>query len=197
MRIPGVPGPRDVLTVAERTGELVEWLIGALPRVMRLLDAAERIVADVDGLVSRMEETRAGADALVASAAVAEARLVELMDRLEPSLTALQPTLARLAETTDPREVDALVSIVDRLPALAEQIERDVVPVMRTLSTVSPDLHDLLDTSRELNEMLARLPGMGRIKRRVDAQQAAPSPSAEPPDLVGKTSSSQSRPPRT
>jgi hypothetical protein len=173
MRIPGVPGPRDVLTVAERTGELVEWLIGALPRVMRLLDAAERIVADVEGLVSRMEETRAGADALVASAAVAEARLVELMDRLEPSLTALQPTLARLAETTDPREVDALVSIVDRLPALAEQIERDVVPVMRTLSTVSPDLHDLLDTSRELNEMLARLPGMGRIKRRVDAQQAA------------------------
>jgi ABC-type transporter Mla subunit MlaD len=173
MRIPGVPGPRDVLTVAERTGELVEWLIGALPRVMRLLDAAERIVADVEGLVSRMEETRAGADALVASAAAAEARLVELMDRLEPSLTALQPTLDRLAETTDPREIDALVSIVDRLPALAEQIERDVVPVMRTLSTVSPDLHDLLDTSRELNEMLARLPGMGRIKRRVDAQQAA------------------------
>ena len=32
-------------------------------------------------------------------------------------------------------------------------------------------LHDLLDVSRELNLMLARLPGMGRVKRRVDEQQ--------------------------
>jgi hypothetical protein len=179
VRFPGIPGPREVLGVAERTGELVERLIGALPQVMRLLDAAERMAAEVEDLLSRMEDTRAvaegvlaRADALVVSATAAQARLVHLMDRLEPSLTALQPTLARLAETTDPREVDALVSLVDRLPVLAEQVERDVVPVMRTLSTVSPDLHDLLDTSRELNEMLARLPGMGRIKRRVDAQQA-------------------------
>jgi ABC-type transporter Mla subunit MlaD len=155
VRFPGVPGPRDVLTVAERTGDLVERLIGALPRVMTLLDAAERIVADIDAL-------------LVATTAT-QARLVDLLDRMEPSLRALQPTLARLAETTDPREVDALVSLVDRLPVLAEQVERDVVPVMRTLGSVSPDLHDLLETSRELNEMLARLPGMGRIKRRVDA----------------------------
>jgi hypothetical protein len=159
VRFPRVPGPRDVLTVAERTGDLVEQLIGTLPRVMALLDAAERIVVDLD--------------ALVVAAAATEARLGDLLDRLEPSLTALQPTLARLAETTDPREVDALVSLVDRMPVLAEQVERDVVPVMRTLGSVSPDLHDLLDTSRELNEMLARLPGMGRIKRRVDAQQNA------------------------
>jgi hypothetical protein len=159
VRFPRVPGPRDVLTVAERTGDLVEQLIGTLPRVMALLDAAERIVVDLD--------------ALVVAAAATEARLGDLLDRLEPSLTALQPTLARLAETTDPREVDALVSLVDRMPVLAEQVERDVVPVMRTLGSVSPDLHDLLETSRELNDMLAKLPGMGRIKRRVDAQQNA------------------------
>ena len=52
-----------------------------------------------------------------------------------------------------------------------EQAERDLLPVMRTLGTVAPDLHDLLDVSRELNGMLAKLPGMGRIKRRVDVQQ--------------------------
>jgi hypothetical protein len=44
--------------------------------------------------------------------------------------------------------------------------------MMRTLGSVSPDLHDLLDVSRELNEMLAKLPGMGRIKKKVDEQQA-------------------------
>jgi hypothetical protein len=36
---------------------------------------------------------------------------------------------------------------------------------------VAPDLHDLLETSRELNEMLAKLPGMGLIKKRVDEEQ--------------------------
>jgi ABC-type transporter Mla subunit MlaD len=186
VRFPGVPGPRDLLALVERTGEIVDQLIGAVPRMTALLEAAERVVGDIGELVAGIDETRVAADtvmaridaaatsvdALLVTAAAAEARLADLLDRLEPSLTALQPTLARLAETTDPREVDALVGLIDRLPVLAEQVERDVVPVMRTLSSVSPDLHDLLDVSRELNEMLARLPGMGRIKRRVDAEQA-------------------------
>ena len=46
-----------------------------------------------------------------------------------------------------------------------------MIPVLHTLTSVAPDLHDLLDVSRELNEMLAKLPGMGRIKKRVDEQQ--------------------------
>ena len=48
-----------------------------------------------------------------------------------------------------------------------------MLPVMTTLGTVAPDLHDLLDVSRELNEMLGKLPGLGRIKRRVEEEQAA------------------------
>ena len=87
---------------------------------------------------------------------------MELLDRLEPSLTALQPTLERLAETTDPREVDALVELVDRCPAgRAGRARRRAGDA--DARHVSPDLHDLLDTSRELNEMLAKLPGIGRI----------------------------------
>ena len=53
------------------------------------------------------------------------------------------------------------------------RVERDVLPVMTTLGTVAPDLHDLLDVSRELNEMLGKLPGLGRIKRRVEEEQEA------------------------
>ncbi|MGH3336110.1 MAG: hypothetical protein ACRDOZ_09855, partial [Nocardioides sp.] len=80
----------------------------------------------------------------------------------------------RLAETTDPREVDAMVALVDQLPLLASKLETDVIPVLHTLTSVAPDLHDLLDVSRELNEMLAKLPGMGRLKKRVDEEQAEP-----------------------
>jgi hypothetical protein len=64
-----------------------------------------------------------------------------------------------------------MVAMIDQLPLLAAKIETDVIPVLNTLTSVAPDLHDLLDVSRELNLMLARLPGMGRVKRRVDEQQ--------------------------
>jgi ABC-type transporter Mla subunit MlaD len=192
----GVPGPRDLLAMMERAGALLDQLVGAVPRLTALLDTAEGVVADIGELVRSIDLTRVAADGLVARAdvavteatatvaridtattsadallltlAAAQARIVQLLDGMEPSLRALQPTLDRLAETTDPREVDALVELIDRLPALAEQVERDVVPVMRTLGTVAPDLHELLDTSRELNEMLAKLPGIGRIRKRDD-----------------------------
>jgi hypothetical protein len=36
---------------------------------------------------------------------------------------------------------------------------------------VAPDMHDLLTVARELNDMIAKIPGMGRIKRRVDEEE--------------------------
>ena len=85
-----------------------------------------------------------------------------------PPLTTLQPTLQTLADTTHPDEVAALVTLVDHLPALTEQVERDVLPVLTTLGSVAPDLHELLNVSRELNEILGKIPGIGRLKRRVE-----------------------------
>jgi len=136
-----------------------------------LLDRAERLLADGDALVARIEGTRRSAEDMVGRTEAPVGRLVVLLDALEPSLNTLQPTLERLADTTSPAEIDALVSLVDHLPLLVTQLERDVFPIMTTLGTVSPDLHDLLDVSRALNEMLAKLPGMGRIKRQVEEQQ--------------------------
>ena len=157
MRLPPIPGPRDVV-------ELVE-------RVTGLLGAAEQLVADAGSLIGRIEETRAAADEVVARTDATVTRADALLGVLEPSLTRLQPTLERLAETTDPREVDAMVALVDHLPLLAAKMETDILPVLETLSSVAPDLHDLLDVSRELNEMLAKIPGMGRVKDKVDRQQ--------------------------
>jgi hypothetical protein len=172
MRLPPVPGPREVIALVERGGEALEQLLAAVPRMGRLLDEAERLAAEVDALISRIEGTRRDADALVTRAEEPVRRTNALVAALEPSLTTLQPTLERLAQTTDPREVDALVGLVDQLPMLVDKLERDVLPIMATLRSVAPDLHDLLDVSRELNEMLAKIPGMGRIKQRVDEQQA-------------------------
>ncbi len=83
----------------------------------------------------------------------------------------LEPTLVTLADTTSPEEVAALVRMVDHLPEITRRLETELLPIMSTMGSVAPDIHDLLDVSRELNEMLAKLPGMGRLKKRVEDQQ--------------------------
>jgi ABC-type transporter Mla subunit MlaD len=157
MRLPPIPGPRDVVQLIDR--------------VTGLLASAEQLVSDAGELIARIEQTRSAADDVVARTDTTVTRADDLIGQLEPSLTQLQPTLERLAETTEPHEVDALVALVDQLPLLAAKLETDVIPVLNTLTSVAPDLHDLLDVSRELNEMLAKLPGMGIIKKRVDEEQ--------------------------
>lgn len=171
MRLP-VPGPRDVLKVLERGADAVEQLLAAVPRMVSLLGETEQLLERVDSLIDRIDQTRASADEVVRRTAGVVDEADQLLSRMEPSLTRLQPTLDRLAETTDPREVDAMVALVDLLPGLALRMETDVVPMLTSLGSVAPDLHDLLDVSRELNEILGSLPGLGRVKRRIDEEQA-------------------------
>ena len=90
---------------------------------------------------------------------------------LSPALIDLQPVLTRLAETTSPAEVDAAVALVDTLPALVQRMHRDVLPVLDSLESVAPDLHELLDVSRQLNEILGSVPGLGRAKKRVEEER--------------------------
>ena len=190
MRLP-VPGPRDVLAALERGGDQIEALIGAVPRVLALLDVAEGLLDRASTAVDRVslvvdnaaaEVVRVGAvvDAaalevrrvasVVDGADAQVARAVVLLDSLEPSLLKLEPTLRTLADTTHPEEVAALVTLVDHLPALTEQVERDLLPVLTTLGSVAPDLHELLNVSRELNEILGKIPGVGRLKRRAEEE---------------------------
>lgn len=200
MKLPPVPGPRDVVRLLERGAEAVEVMLEAAPRVMSLLDDAEALLQRADTLIDRIDQTRASADDVVrrtdavvgraeallgrtdgvvdrAEDALTETagltgRLRELLDLTEPSLVKLQPVLDRLAETTHPEEVDALVQLVDHLPMLADRMESEIVPIMESMSSVGPDIHDLLDLTRELNEMLASVPGLSRVKKRIDEEQA-------------------------
>ena len=109
--------------------------------------------------------------AVVDRAEVQVERVTELLDSCAPSLIALQPSLETLAETTHADEVKALVSLIDHLPEVTARMENDVLPVLATLGSVAPDIHDLLTVARELNDMLAKVPGMGRIKRRIDEEE--------------------------
>jgi len=153
VRLP-VPDPRVLLQLPERV----------LGRVGDLLDAVEGIVTRVDRLVDRVEETRQRVDGVVDAVVPVVVRTTLLLDRLQPSLEAL-------AEHTSPEAVAVLGDAVDRVPGLLTRLDRDVLPVLGTLGSVAPDITELLQASHELNEMLGGLPGMKRIRQRVEDER--------------------------
>lgn len=155
-------------------------VVGAGPRLLRLLGDVEDLVPRIAGLIAAIEQiaTAAGgvveaAERVVGSSAgvVSDAapvitRTAQLVDELGPALRKLQPTLETLADSTSPEEVEALVGLVDQLPELTASLRDDVLPIMRTMDHVSDDLHDLMLLSRELNEMLSNVPGVRRLLSR-------------------------------
>jgi len=160
--------------------DAAEQLLALVPRAVTLVGQLEQLVGRVTGIVDRIDRIADDAQAVVGKVdAVADdvpplvdqlAPIIErvrgLVDELEPALLTLQPTLDKLAETTSPEEVEALVGLVDQLPELTQSLRDDILPILGTMDHVSGDLHDLMLLSRELNEMLAGVPGVRRLLTR-------------------------------
>lgn len=125
--------------------DLSKALLGAPERVLGLLDSVERVLDRVEALVGRIEVTRGEAEAVVRRAA----RVV----------TDVEPLV---------RRVGCLLDGLER-----PLVEEDLLPLLSRMGSVAPDLHDLLAASQELNQMLGGLPGMGRIRRRLDEEHEA------------------------
>src|SRR4051794_6182089 len=100
-------------------------------------------------------------------------RRVEPMvgDYAEP-LQLLAPSIQRLAQTLDPDEVEALVTLVDRLPELVGRLDETVLPTLATMGNVGEDVHDLLDTMQDLRQVVKGFPG-SRLFRRRGAEEIA------------------------
>jgi hypothetical protein len=191
VRLP-VPDPRDLLRLTASSYQALEQAITLVPRIGSLIGQIERIVQRADAVVTEVERTRQRTDQVIEQAAALTeqaAVLVErtaatadsadrvlgrtaaLLDDFQPSLSRLAPLAEQLASTTSPAEVAAAVALIDHLPLLVASLETHILPILATLDTVGPDVRDLLYTTKELNEILGSVPGLGRIKRRVEERQ--------------------------
>lgn len=157
MRLP-VPGPGELIgAVRELTSTLSEVVRG-VTRALALIPRAEELIGRIDTVVSDVEGIAGRADSAVR-------RAEELLAAYEEPLRQLVPTVRRLAETVDPAEVEAAVSLVDRLPRLLDAVDRDVLPMLAQLQAVGPDVHELLDIVDDVRRMVAGLPGVGMLRR--------------------------------
>jgi hypothetical protein len=126
---------------------------------------ADDAITAVDRTTTRAGETLGRADGLV--------------DRMEPlvggyaePLQRLAPSVRRLAETLEPHEVEAMVTLVDRLPQLVDRLDQSVLPALASMGNVGEDVHDLLDTMQDLRQVVKGFPG-SRLFRRRGAEEIA------------------------
>lgn len=146
-----------------------------------MMTRVQAVVAAIESTQQRAQAVVERAEAVVDDAAAITEQLTPLMQDFLPTLRQLEPVLRRISETTSPDEVAAAVSMIDLMPEVVGKFKDDILPVLDTLGTVAPDVRDLLDVSRELNEMLSSVPGFGRVKRRVEAQQDTYRADEDPP----------------
>ncbi|GHJ13524.1 hypothetical protein TPA0908_15190 [Micromonospora sp. AKA38] len=145
-----------VVGEAERVSAAAATVVGGADRVAR---AAAGVVAEADTVATRAAGT-------VATAEQAAGTATELLTAYEATLRRAAPMAARFVEQLSPEEVTAAIRLVDELPKLKEHLTSDVLPILATLDRVGPDLHDLLDVTRDLKLAVAGIPGLAMLRRR-------------------------------
>jgi ABC-type transporter Mla subunit MlaD len=173
----------EAIAAVGRTNDRADQAITAVGRTTDSADqaitAVGRTTDSADQAITAVGRTTDSADQAIARVGRTTDRADGLLDRVDPlvgayeqPLTALAPSLRRLAETLEPDEVEAVVRLVDQLPALVDELERNVVPVLGSLDNVGDDVHDLLDTMQDLRQVVKGFPG-SRLFRRRGAEEIA------------------------
>lgn len=196
------PGPLEVIRLLGRTRAAVILALGAVPQLVQLLGELNALVLDarkfiIDSqltqqqaarLVDEVERTRQQAQQVAddagltqegAAAAVAEARELvsdvrSLLERFQPALGKLAPITDSLADGLTVDHAEALTGLIQDAPDLVDKLSNDVVPVLDSLGTVGADLREVVDTTQQMDEMLGAVPGLGRVKKRIEKKAGPP-----------------------
>ncbi|MGH3927788.1 MAG: hypothetical protein ACRDTT_33810 [Pseudonocardiaceae bacterium] len=144
----------------------------AVARTEQSLERTELIIARVDGVVAAANQAVTAATVTVEQVEILTASAAPLLASYSEPLRRLEPTVRRMADTTDPQEIDALVTLIDRLPRLANAMDGEVIPLLGRIEQIGPDLNQLLDNVSDLNRMVNRVPKVFRRRRDTPADRS-------------------------
>jgi len=187
MRIP-LAGPIDLLRIPAQAWQEAASLLPRLVRVVGDLEAligeARAAIGDwhatqrqaqaeveavettreyVHWVATQAHESAAGAAELLAEGAeLADAAAVSL-GMFRPAMTKLAPLVAQLADNVTTADIARLVDLLRASPAVLEQVQS-------SLETVAPNIEELVTASAGLSEMVGSVPGMGKVKKRLEEQ---------------------------
>jgi hypothetical protein len=132
------------------------------------VDEAARIAGTAGSVVTEAQRVASRATTTMARAELISTTADELLTAYETTLRKGAPMASRFVAQLSPEEVDAAIRLVDELPKLTEHVTSDVLPILATLDRVGPDIHELLEVTRDLRLAVAGIPGLKRLARRGD-----------------------------
>jgi ABC-type transporter Mla subunit MlaD len=165
---------REVAVISAAATGAIETATEVAAAAAVVVGDAERVSAAAALVVGEAEAVAGRAAGTVATAEAAAGTAADLLSAYEPALRRAAPMAARFVEELSPEEVTAAIRLVDELPKLKEHMTSDVLPILATLDRVGPDLHDLLDVTRDLKLAVAGIPGLGMLRRRGERRTDEP-----------------------
>jgi hypothetical protein len=171
--------PVRVFQVLGQVELLVNRISLAAERAESLISRVETVVGEaevaVDGAAAVIDGARLVSDRagdVVAKASVTAADAGDLLDEYASTLRDAAPLARRFISELTPEEVTAAIRMIDELPRLRDHLHNDVMPLLGTLDKVGPDLHSLLDVTRDLHLAVAGIPGLRMLRRRGEDKRA-------------------------
>ncbi|WP_319461634.1 hypothetical protein [Micromonospora sp. RTP1Z1] len=157
---------REVAVISAAATTAIDTATEVAAAAAVVVGDAERVSAAAAVVVGEAERVAGRAAGTVVAAEEAAGTAAELLAAYEPALRRAAPMASRFVEQLSPEEVTAAIRLVDELPKLKEHLTADILPILATLDRVGPDLHDLLDVTRDLKLAVAGIPGLGMLRRR-------------------------------
>lgn len=168
----------QAVAVGVRLPDQVTDLMGHAYRIVgevdRVLDDARRITTEVTEVVASARESTAGADEVVGGAGSTSGTVQELLALYEPLAREAAPLVQRFVDDLSGAEVNAAIKLVDQLPEFTEHMQHDIMPILKTLDQVAPDLHELLDVAKKVRQAIDGVPGSGFLRKRGEAKDDQP-----------------------
>ncbi|WP_354057931.1 methyl-accepting chemotaxis protein [Dietzia sp. 2505] len=136
---------------------------GLMDRIVPMVDFAESALAPVKPVV---EALLVDAELSPETARRVATRLTEVLVWADKTIALLEPIADEILESVEPEEIRAVVQFIDHLPALGDSLENDVMPVLASLDTVAPEVHQILEVAQQCLEAVQGIPGFQLLRRR-------------------------------
>ncbi|WP_308126347.1 ribulose 1,5-bisphosphate carboxylase large subunit [Rhodococcoides corynebacterioides] len=175
VRLP-VPSVGTALSLVRAT---VSWsmdtvaLVAAMPsriddlfgRLDALLTSVEEITARAGEVIDAAARTTDDAAEVVVGAGDASARAQSMIAELQPIADRGIPLGRRFVDNFSEQELDASIRMVDQLPELMERMEA-IMPILATMDTVAPEIHQLLEVTKDVRKAVIGIPGFKFFRNR-------------------------------
>lgn len=155
-RIDGVV--TDAREIVARIDDVVTEARATVGRVGEVVDSSSAVVGEAATVARRAQD-------VVASAGRTSDSAGELLDTYAPMATRAAPLAGQFIDELSAEEVHAAVVLLDQLPELADRMTA-LMPILGTLETVAPEIHELLGVAKDGRQAIVGVPGFDFLRRR-------------------------------